>query len=48
MRKTREFKLSICVVIWVFIFVFILHLAKEYKKLTKSFGKIDLYVCETE
>ena len=30
MRKTREFKLSICVVIWVFIFVFILHLAKEY------------------
>ena len=31
MRKTREFKLSICVVIWVFIFVFILHLAKNIR-----------------
>ena len=30
MRQTRGFKLSICVVMWLFIFVFILHLAKEY------------------
>ena len=30
MKQTREFKLSICLVIWVFIFIFILHLAKEY------------------
>ena len=29
MRKTREFKLSICVVIWVFIFVFIFTFSKR-------------------